>query len=85
MRELAQKLLVFMTTCLMIGYVFTAIEGCGERVEANTEFISTEFYSGCEYVIYRVPGSPPSAMVHKGNCQYCAQRQQIKETSYGKN
>lgn len=74
---------------------------CSDDTETTTENVDNSEYlefeygdydvyriqeiDGCEYIVVNGKTNEQPALTHKGNCKYCSQRNETKESSTEKN
>jgi hypothetical protein len=74
---------------------------CSDDTETTTENVNNSEYlefeygdydvyriqeiDGCEYIVVNGKTNEQPALTHKGNCKYCSQRNETKESSTEKN
>ena len=74
---------------------------CSDDTETTTENVDNSEYlkfeygdydvyriqeiDGCEYIVVNGQTNSDPALTHKGNCKYCSQRNETKESSTEKN
>jgi hypothetical protein len=74
---------------------------CSDETETTTENVDNSEYlefeygdydvyriqeiDGCEYIVVNGKTNEQPALTHKGNCKYCSQRNETKESSTEKN
>ena len=74
---------------------------CSDDTETTTENVDNGEYlefeygdydvyriqeiDGCEYIVVNGKPNEQPALTHKGNCKYCSQRNETKESSTEKN
>jgi hypothetical protein len=88
------KKIVFLVGLFLLVSCSDDTETTTENVD-NSEYLKFEYgavdeyhiqeIDGCEYIVVNGQVNEQPALTHKGNCKYCSQQNETKESSTEKN